>query len=297
MLNIEKARLSLEGLSVADALGAFFEFSTSDRLSQFIVQRQVPKGTWRFTDDTNMALSVYAVLRIHQHIDQDALAASFATYFDPSRGYGPGVRALVSRFKNGQSWSEISPKLYGGGSYGNGGAMRAAPIGAYFSDDMTAVVENARRSAEVTHAHAEGIAGAIAVAAATAIAFQFRQQPTLYGTKFLLDVIPHIPPGIVRLGCEQALMLPPDTSTNEAARILGNGSLVTAQDTIPFVLWCASTYLHNYEEAIWQCLSAGGDADTTSAMVGGIVAMAVGEDGIPRDWIAQREALPQWSLG
>jgi hypothetical protein len=51
---------------------------------------------------------------------------------------------------------------------GNGGAMRAAPVGAFFADDLAALVEHADRSAAVTHAHAEGRAGAVAVAAAAA---------------------------------------------------------------------------------------------------------------------------------
>ena len=54
----------------------------------------------------------------------------------------------------------VAPALFGGGSYGNGGAMRAAPIGGYFWDDPERARKEAQRSAEVTHAHPEGQAGA-----------------------------------------------------------------------------------------------------------------------------------------
>ncbi len=52
---------------------------------------------------------------------------------------------------------------------GNGGAMRAAPIGAYFADDLDKVLYHARASAKLHMQHIEGIAGAMAVAAAAAL--------------------------------------------------------------------------------------------------------------------------------
>lgn len=55
------------------------------------------------------------------------------------------------------------------GSMGNGAAMRVAPIGAYFADDLDKVLSHARASAEVTHGHREGIAGAMATAVASAL--------------------------------------------------------------------------------------------------------------------------------
>ena len=54
---------------------------------------------------------------------------------------------------------------------GNGGAMRAAPLGAYFADDLVLCADAARNSALVTHTHPEGVAGTIAVAMAAAMAW------------------------------------------------------------------------------------------------------------------------------
>lgn len=81
------------------------------------------------------------------------------------------------------------------------------------------------------------------------------------------------------------------TSTAHAALALGSGYDVTAFDTVPFCLWVASWHSHEYEEAIWQTVSALGDRDTTCAIVGGIVALQVGEDGIPEPWRDAREEL------
>ncbi len=76
--------------------------------------------------------------------------------------------------------------------------------------------------------------------------------------------------------------------------VLGNGTHVTAQDTVPFTLWCAAHHLSDYTEAVWVAISALGDRDTTAAIVGGIVASYVGAAGIPTDWRAAREPLPEW---
>ena len=151
--------------------------SHPDKLPHFVRERIPPvEGTWRFTDDTNMALSIYEILRKYQQIDQDALAASFAEHFSRGRGYGMGARRLLARVREGEGWRDVSQNMFRGGSYGNGGAMRVAPLGAYFADDMAKVVKQAALSAEITHAHPEGIAGAIAVAVGAALAWQLRDK-------------------------------------------------------------------------------------------------------------------------
>jgi ADP-ribosylglycohydrolase len=87
----------------------------------------------------------------------------------------------------------------------------------------------------------------------------------------------------------------------EAAYELGNGSRVTAQDTVPFAAWAAATFLDNYPAAITACVEAGGDVDTTGAIVGGIVAVHTGTGdrsgsrGVLPDWINRREPLPDWA--
>ncbi|SMD23485.1 ADP-ribosylglycohydrolase family protein [Kibdelosporangium aridum] len=67
---------------------------------------------------------------------------------------------------------------------------------------------------------------------------------------------------------------------------------MTAQDTVPFTLWVAATYLDDYPQAITSCIEAGGDVDTTAAIVGGIVATRAQ---IPKLWLESREPLPEWS--
>lgn len=296
---LKRARVSLEGLSVGDGFGGFFEGGRPESLPYHLKTRHLPPRPWRFTDDTNMALSIFSILRQYGEINQDKLAESFAERFDRTRGYGLGARHLLIQMKAGYSWRSATHEMFGGsGSFGNGGAMRVAPLGAYFADDVDAVLDNARRSAEITHAHPEGIAGAIAIAVATAVVWQCRhasQKPTR--AEFIELVLPHVPESQVKQGIRMAQELPSGIPVwPDVVAKIGNGSGISAQDTVPLVLWSAGEQLDNYEEAIWQTASAGGDVDTTCAMVGGIVALYTGIEGIPPKWIESREPLPDWAF-
>ena len=278
---LERARVALEGLSVGDAYGE---------------QAFAASEPWHFTDDTNMSLSVFAVLREYGEINQDALAHSFMQRYHPMRGYGPAMHFLLPQFDAQGNWRQLAPALFDGqGSYGNGAAMRVAPVGAYFADDLQAVVENARRSAEVTHAHPEAVAGAIAVAMGAAWAWRLRDlEPQPTRVKFLEQVLAFVPDSEVKRGIQRAAKLQAATSVETAAAMLGNGSRVTCQDTVPFALWVAGEHFGRYREALQVTRRAGGDIDTTCAIVGGILANAAGLSDIPQEWRDHREPLPAW---
>jgi ADP-ribosylglycohydrolase len=292
---ITRAKCSLEGLSVGDALGETF-FVNPDVVEGLIAERALAARTWHYTDDTLMAMSIFSVLRQHGHIDQPRLAQSFAERYDRTRGYGPAMHRLLWEIKCGEHWAERASSQFGGqGSFGNGAAMRVAPVGAFFADNINAVVEQAVLSAVVTHTHYEAIAGAIAVAVAAAHAFQLRTSTVTPGRSEFLDLIlPHVPESEVRSKIRVARDMLAKSSVQFAASVLGNGVKVSAQDTVPFALWCAGEQLSNYEEALWLTVSALGDRDTTCAIVGGIVALHTGSEAIPPEWLKSREHLPGW---
>jgi ADP-ribosylglycohydrolase len=294
--SLQRAHQSLIGLAIGDALGAFFEFSHG-RISRRVSERIVPSGIWHWTDDTHMALSLFSVLRQYGTIEPDAFASSLVKHYDRSRGYGRSIRALVQRVRAGASWQEIAGQLFGQrGSYGNGCASRVAPVGAFFADDFTNLLEQARRSAWVTHQHPEAIAGTIAVASAAAWAWRLADHPIDSPADFLNRIVQHVPESEVRLRIVQARQLAADTPIAEVVRLLGNGNDATVQTTVPFALWCAAQRLENYEEAIWLTLQGQGDCDTTCAIVGGIVVLRAGIKSIPAAWYDACEALADWAF-
>jgi ADP-ribosylglycohydrolase len=83
--------------------------------------------------------------------DQDLLAWSFAHHHDFDRGYGPSMNRLLRLVREGGSWRELASGLFDGqGSWGNGAAMRVAPLGAWFADDLPEAARQAVLSAKVT---------------------------------------------------------------------------------------------------------------------------------------------------
>ncbi len=257
-------------------------------------RRELPPGVWRWTDDTMMAISVVEVLRVFGAISEARLLEDFARRYDPARGYGPAMDGLLRRAgeRGGAFWEEEARALFGGmGSMGNGSAMRVAPLGAYFADDLPRVVEEARRSAAATHAHPEASAGAIAGAVGTAVAWRSRGATAPGAGRFLEEVREWVPESEVRRGMEVVLRMGDGVEVAEAAAVLGNGSRGTAADTVAFAMWCAGRWMGDFEEAMWRTVSGLGDRDTTCAMVGGVVAMRVGMEGIPGEWRRRREAI------
>lgn len=286
-----RARLALDGLSIGDAFGQRFFVRDPEPL---IEQRALPAAPWHYTDDTVMALSIAEVLEEAGRVDQDALARAFARRWvaEPDRGYGGGAIQLLRAIALGGDWREVSPALFDGmGSLGNGGAMRVAPVGAYFAGDLDAVVAEARASAEVTHAHPEGQAGAIAAALAAAYAWDHRADPrAARGPGLLQFVLGRTPDSETAAGIARALSLPEGASVRLAASALGTGARVTSMDTVPFALWCAAQHLDSYEEAMWVTVAGLGDRDTTCAITGGIVALAAPAT-VPAAWREAREPL------
>jgi ADP-ribosylglycohydrolase len=242
-----------------------------------------------------MATAIVDVLEARGEIDQEALASAFAGRYarDPERGYGSGAHRILAALGERVPWREASLSAFGGlGSLGNGGAMRVAPVGAYFADDLEAVVRNARASAEITHAHPDGQAGAIAVAVAAAWAHRRREdRASLGGRDLFAVVLDHTPESLTRFMIERAAGIDLTDEVEVAMWALGTGSKVTSADTVPFSLWCAARHLGDYEEALWTTVSGLGDRDTTCAIVGGIVALSAGAAAIPGGWLASREAL------
>ncbi|MEU0742272.1 ADP-ribosylglycohydrolase family protein [Streptomyces sp. NPDC006134] len=290
---LERALASLRGLSVGDALGSRFSVPVNYPLLQ---RRELPPGPWPWTDDTEMACSVVAVLAAHHRIDQDALAHSFAAHQDAGRGYGPAVDRLLRLVREGGDWRELSAALFNGqGSWGNGAAMRIAPLGAWYADDPEQATHQAEISAYPTHQHREAVVGAMAVAAAAALAAAPGVPPR---PEALLDgVIALVPKkSAVGAGLRRARDMLDYGDAATVAAVLGCGRRTTAHDTVPFALWSAARALGDYEQAFWTTARVGGDMDTTCAIVGGV--LSSGKAGAPpAAWVERTEVLPGWVPG
>lgn len=291
---VMRAKASLVGLAIGDALGELLA-SQAQFVARMLTGNELPSGPWFHTDDTEMALSVVEVLQHHGFVEQEALARRFARRFeiDEHRGYGRMTRIQLREVLAGASWKTAANAAFAGqGSLGNGGAMRVAPLGAFLADDLAVTAHEAARSAEVTHTHPEGIAGTIAIAVAAAIAAQKPPaSPTDYAAEMYQAVLDLTPTGKVRNGIERARSIPQDADPLAVGLTLGNGSQITAPDTVPFTLWCAARHIDDLPLALAASICSGGDCDTNAAIVGGIVTSAAGCKGVPESWQKEMEPL------
>lgn len=287
---IKYAKRALNGTALGDCFGESF-FIPDEMARQRIKNREILNEPWHFTDDTVMAIGIYSILEKYGKIEQDELAKVFAENYalDWHRGYGGTAHSILRSIGEGQDWRKAASEVFEGmGSMGNGGAMRAAPIGAYFADDLDKVLYYARASAEVTHAHMEGIVGAMAVALASALLLNKKLGYYLgEGTDFLHDVADKLPESDTKYKILSAVSVKKESSIDFVVSVLGNGISLTAQDTVPFCLWCAAYFYTSIEEALWTAVSALGDRDTICAIVGGMVSLFADE--LPLQWLNHME--------
>lgn len=289
-----RARDSLHGLALGDAFGQTWFRLPDSEPERRLASRELPAGPWPWTDDTAMALSLFQTLMTTGTVQQDDLARAFADAYaaDPYRGYGGSMHDVLRRIGTGAPWQEVTAGQFSGmGSWGNGAAMRVAPLGAWFAGDLDAAADQAALSAAVTHAHPEAKAGAVAVAVAAALAA--RGAPA---GGFVAAVTDRTPGSEVAARLRQVAGRPFTLEPAWIAGEVGCGMQISAQDTVPYAIWCAARHLDNLEEALWATASAGGDVDTTCAITGGIVATRTGTRAMPARWLHACEPLPAWAL-
>lgn len=188
----------------------------------------------RFTDDTVLTCAVADVI-LHGGSYAERLKEYYRLY--PDAGYGPGFRL----------WA-VSSKAEPYRSKGNGSAMRVSPVGFAF-DTLDEVLSEAKKSAEVTHNHPEGIAGAQAVATAVFLA----RTGTCKN-----DIRAHIERSF-GYGLHQSI---------DWLREHYRGG-VTCSESVPQAI-IAFLESEGYEDSIRKAISIGGDSDTIACMTGGI---------------------------
>ncbi|MBT3334581.1 MAG: ADP-ribosylglycohydrolase family protein [Rhodospirillaceae bacterium] len=188
-----------------------------------------------FTDDTVLTIAVADWLLGGEDNLVDRLI--HYTFKYNNRGYG----GMYMKWANSHN-----PQPYD--SYGNGSAMRVSPVG-WLAKDMEQVLRLAKASAEVTHNHPEGIKGAQATAMAIWLARegtmgpQIRQAITTFAEYDLSESVDEI---------REWYSFDP-----------------SCQGTVPQAIVCALEAA-NFEDAIRNAVSIGGDSDTVAAITGSI---------------------------
>lgn len=149
------ARDRLHGPALGDGFGqSWFHQGGGQRTTAKINARQTPaEASFRYTDDTAMALRVTRILRTHGHVDQQRLAELFADAYriDPYRsdGYGTTVLSPELGASRDDQATYARSLFHGEASLGNGAAIRVAPLDAFFHHDLDRALDQAARSARL----------------------------------------------------------------------------------------------------------------------------------------------------
>jgi ADP-ribosylglycohydrolase len=293
---IINAKKSLLGVSIGDAFGESF-FGKTNEVLESINSRKIPETKWEFTDDTVMSIAIFEELERDGNIDQDKLIEKICLNhdLDINRGYGATARRLLREINEGGNWRVITKNVFDGqGSMGNGAAMRSSPIGAFHYDDLQKVIELSTKSAEITHSNIEAVAGAIAIAIGTALTTKMKiEKHILSPIEFIDKILSELPDTDTKSKISKSKSVSYDYQIETVRTILGNGTNMTSQDTVPFAIWCTAYNLENFENGLWKAVSILGDRDTICAMVGGMTIMSSNEKNIPNIWTSSVEKIDE----
>ncbi|MBN1455205.1 MAG: ADP-ribosylglycohydrolase family protein [Methanomicrobia archaeon] len=274
---------ALLGTAVGDALGAPLEGWSSERITRVYGDAgRLALVEGRYSDDTEQMIGVAESLLIIKGFDGADMARTLVQNMNPKRGYGPGSRAAFERLRAGERWDEAAQHLFGGmGSYGNGAAMRIAPIGLLYHDNPKKLREVAYRSSQITHTHELGKEGAALQAFAIALAVRNERE----------EMQPQLEAFVQQDVFKQKLrrmerLLRTEASSGEVIAELGNG--MAAFDSVPTAIYSFLRF-EDFEHSVDFAIRLGGDTDTIGAMTGAICGAYYGAQAIPSDWLAQLE--------
>lgn len=231
-----------------------------------------PIGT--ITDDTLMTMCVAECLTANGFLDPEDLARRFVAWLPIGRGKGKSTTAAVTRLREGVPWY-----LSGEDSAGNGAAMRSAPVGLVYWNNAFQRRTAATLTALPTHRQPMAVAGAVAMAAATA--WLLTRRPGVWSSdEFIAAVqaaIVGLEPGPLperrnpssfttlydRLGEIPTLLV---REPDDAFAQLYNGAYVL--ESVPAALYCFLRSPDDVEKTLLLAVHAGHDADTVAAMAG-----------------------------
>ncbi len=279
MTTRDRFRGLMLGTAVGDALGRPIE-GLQQVSPSYIEEIVSGPRSMIYTDDTAMTIWLAESLLAAGGFDGADMSMRFAEGYqrEPFRGFGANVVDVFSRVLRGFNWKETARSQFGGtGSYGNGAAMRVAPVALWKFPDIDETVRLARQTAEVTHTHPVGVEGAViqATAAGHALRDDFDRDVLLGALRGLVKS------QIFRSKLE-VLPRAIESSDDDYARLhLGNG--VSAGNSVVTALYCFLAS-EGFKETVIRAVRIGGDTDTIAAMAGALAGARYGATAIPEVW-------------
>lgn len=269
----------LLGTAIGDALGVPFETKRSNFQplidwdgNTYLGSEYHKLSPGQYSDDTQMSLMVAQSLINNSGFNPDDLSTRYVDWIitGRARGYGKTTLTAINNLVAGKHWTESGVV----GSLGNGTAMRAAPFGVFFRNDIYSLVNIIKIDSAITHRSEDAEAGAIAIGLTAAFAINQDDEN-------LIDrLIEYLPDSRVKkIIASLDAMLHADITPQQALRVLGSKANVI--ETVPSALYCYLKF-DNYHDAVLAAIKTGGDTDTTAAIVGALFGAKLGMKNIDK---------------
>lgn len=283
----------LLGTAVGDALGLPYEGVSRDRAARMLgppSRHRFLFGRGMVSDDTEhicmVAQSLIEARSGTNTFDVDTFVDRFARrlrWWMLALPAGVGKATARSGIK---LWLGSKPENAGVFSAGNGPAMRAAIFGAAV-DDVPMMLKLVRASARLTHSDPKAEYGAIAVALATYESRHNREVDADRWMASLKEALGDDGEELINLLNRCIHSVGVNESTRAFAESLGLSKGVTGYTyhTVPVAVHAWLSHPRNFRKSVTTIIECGGDADTTAAIVGGIIGAGVGREGIPVEWV------------
>ncbi len=274
-------RGALLGLALGDAIGAPFEGAPPAR----------EKGTrkpkcdmpLRYTDDTEMMIGLSESILEEGSVVPETVVQWFIREMNPWRGYGIGTLRVLELVKEGVKIEKATRAVFPEGSFGNGAAMRVAPIGLVWAADLLRVMKEAEKSSITTHTHPLGIEGARMIALSVAIILRTGSKEGLLDelSKMVREEV------FLKKLLVAKEFLKSEPTLEEIVQKLGNG--VLAVKSVVTAIYAFLRFGDSFIDTINFCLDLGGDTDTIGAMAGALTGVYLGETALPTNCLANLE--------
>lgn len=291
----ERFRGALLGTFIGDALGMPVEGmdykSIEEKFGQVreMLNGRLQKGS--YTDDTQMMIGVAESLHKNSGFCGEDMLNCFAENFSAERGYGRSTATIIEEIKKGAKWNEVGEIVFKGGSLGNGAAMRSAPIGLYYYDNLDELITVGKEAAQITHAHRLGYEGAILISLGVAFALKYRSLDEFSAKeRFIRSIQKAYPFSKEYLNAfDKILQLLRRRKLSRNEVISNLGVSVKAHESVPVSLYAFLRNSNSFEEAVVYAVNLGGDTDTIGAMTGSLAGAYHGCRMIPERWLNDLE--------
>jgi ADP-ribosylglycohydrolase len=283
----------LLGGAAGDAIGLPHEGLARARLRR-LADRPLTHALWRgrgmISDDTEHAcMTAQALLAAPDDPGRFARALAWRLRLwllclPAAIGWGT-LRALV------RLWLGWPPARSGVDSAGNGPAMRAPILGACLADPA-ALQAYVAASTRITHRDPRALAGALAVARATAHVVHRGDEPAaaLAAARAACDD-PELAAALDLAREHDARGASPEAFACALGQVDGVSGYI--HHTVPVALYCWLRAPRDVRAAVESAVRLGGDTDTVAAIVGGLAGATAGASAVPADWLAGLREAPR----